>query len=153
MSWFSRKPPPRQKQVEAAIKVTTNLYLHTIPGAHDAPAPLEFGLPDSRYRYLIFCLSAVATACATEMKYPDAVVDDCLRFFVTLAATERVQDFFDSPVNPQDAATNGAAYLQEFLNNWSRYVELEKKGRDAELIRGNFLHDLHDGIECSRREN
>lgn len=37
-------------------------------------------------------------------------------------------------MNPQDVANNGAAYLQEFFGMWSRYVELEKEGRKAEMI-------------------
>ena len=56
----------------------------------------------------------------------------CLHF-ATWTATENTQGFFDGPVNPQDAATNGAAYFQEFLNQWSRWPELEKEGRSAEI--------------------
>jgi hypothetical protein len=133
MNWFRRKPT-LEKHVEATITVASNLYLHTIAGADDAPVQLQFSLPDSRFRYLIFCLSAVTTACAPEMQNPAAVVNDCLRFLVSLAATEQVQDFFDGPVIPQDAATNGAAYFQEFLNNWSIYVELEKQSRNTEIV-------------------
>ena len=133
MGWFNRKPT-QQKYVEAAITVASNLYLHTIPGAKDAPATLKFSLPDSRYRYLIFCLSAMTTACAQEMKNPETVVNECAHFFVTWAITENVQEFFGGSVNPQDVANNGAAYLQEFLNKWSTYVELEKEGRNTEII-------------------
>ena len=121
----------QQKQVEAAIKVASNLYLHTTPGAEDAHVSLQFRLPDSRYRYLIFCFSAMSTACASQMKNPDAVMSECLRFLVTWTATESVQEFFGGPVDSQRVANTGAAYLQEFLNNWSRYVELEKEGRNA----------------------
>jgi len=84
MSWFSRKPT-QQKQVEAAITVASNLYLHTIPGAADAPVALQFGLPDSRYRYLIFCLSAVVTAVLAydegrEINQPEVFIKGCLDF-------------------------------------------------------------------------
>jgi hypothetical protein len=133
MSWFSRKPT-QQKQVEAAITVASNLYLHTMPEAEDAPVPLQFSLPDSRYRYIIFCFSAMVTACAREMKNSDAVVNECLQFLVTWTTTDSAQEFFGGTVNPQDAANNGATYLQGFLNRWSRYVELENEGRNAEII-------------------
>ena len=123
-----------RKQIKAAITVASNLYLHTIPGAEDAPVPLQFSLPDSRYRYLVFCLSAVATACAREMKNHDAVVNKCLYSLVMWTTTENVQEFFGGPVNPQDVANNGAAHLQEFLNNWSRYVDLDKEGRYTEGV-------------------
>ena len=78
MAWFSRKPT-QEKQVEAAIKVASNLYLHTIPGAEDAPAPLQFSLPDSKYRYLLFCLSAVMRVCAPKMKKEDFISPESLR--------------------------------------------------------------------------
>jgi hypothetical protein len=130
----SERKPTQQKQVKAAITVASNLYLHTIPGAEDAPVPLQFSLPDSRYRYLIFCLSAIVTACAREMKNHDAVVNECLHSLVMWTTTENVQEFFGGPVNPQDVANNGAAYLQEFLNNWSRYVDLDKEGRYTEGV-------------------
>jgi len=132
MAWFSRKPT-QQKQVEAAIKVASNLYENTIPGAEDAPVPLQFCLPDSRYRYLVFCLSATAIACARKMKNPDAVVSECLGFFVTYAAIERMQEFFGGPVNPQDVANNGGAYLQGFFADWSRYGELVKERKNTEI--------------------
>ena len=79
MGWFSRRPV-QQKQVGAAITVASNLYLQTKPGAKDAPVALQFSLPDSQYRYLIFCFSAMATGCAREMKNPDAVMSECLSF-------------------------------------------------------------------------
>jgi hypothetical protein len=137
MSWFSRKPT-QQKQVEAAITVMSNLYLHTIPGAEDAPASLQFSLPDSRYRYLIFCLSTVVTAVLAydegkEINQPEVFTKGCLHF-ATWTATENAQEYFGGTVNPQDVANNGAVYLQEFLNNWSRYIELEKEGRNDEII-------------------
>jgi hypothetical protein len=133
MGWFSRKPT-QQKQVGGAIKVASNLYLHTIPGGKLAPVPLQFSLPDSRYRYMIFCVSATTMACAPVMKNPDAVQHECMQFLVTWTTTEGAQEFFGGPVNPQDVANNGAAYLQAFLNTWSACVELEKEGKNAEII-------------------
>ncbi len=50
----------RDRQVEAALTVASNLYLHTTPGAEGptgvGPATLQFALPDSRFRYMVFCL-------------------------------------------------------------------------------------------------
>ena len=136
MSWFSRKPT-QQKQVEAAITVMSNLYMHTIPEAKDAPAPLQFSLPDSRYRYLIFCLSTVVTAVLAydeEKKIqPEAIIKGCLDF-ATWTATENAQEYFGGSVNPQDVANNGKMYLQEFAKHWSRWPELEKEGRNDEII-------------------
>jgi|ERR1017187_209498 hypothetical protein len=153
MSWFSREPT-QQKQVEAAITVASNLYLHTIPGADDAPVPLQFSLPDSRYRYLIFCLSTMATACAREMKNPDEVVNECLHFLLTWTTKENMQEFFGGPINVQDVANNGAVYLQEFLSNWSRYVELEKEGKNAEIIDliCSMIHTTESNVPTGKTE-
>ena len=69
MKWFRRKPT-QQKYVDAVIKVASNLYLRTLPEATEEPAPLEFGLVDSRFRYLIFCLSTVITAALARRDAP-----------------------------------------------------------------------------------
>src|SRR5438105_4066598 len=100
MAWFSRKPRT-EKQVAAAVKVASNLYLHTVPGGEGAVVNLEFGMPDSRYRYLMFCLSATAAACAGELDL-DPLGEAA--FGLTAAmAQERTQEFFGGPVNASDA--------------------------------------------------
>ena len=151
MGWFSRKPT-QEKQALAAIKVATNLYLLTIPGGTDAPAPLEFTLPDSRFRYLMFCLSATTTACGKEMANPDAVVNQCLHGLVTLATTELKQDYFDGPINVQDVANSGAAYLQEFLNNWSAYIELEKAGEKTVDLVCTMIHNTESAVPAGKAD-
>jgi len=136
VSWFSRKPT-QQKYVDAAIKVATNLYLQTIPGAVDAPAPLQFNLPDSRFRYMIFCLSAALTAALAydEKKHiqPEILIKGCLDA-ANLIATKDAQEYLGGPASSQDSVENASAYLTEFLKHWSRWPELEKEGRNAEII-------------------
>jgi len=136
MGWFSRKPT-KQKQVEAVIKVATNLYLHTIPGAEDAPVLLQFDLPDSRYRYLIFCLSATVTAVLAydEKKdlQPEVLFKGCLHF-ATWTASENAQEFFSDPSCAQDAVNNTTTYFIECIKHWSAWPELEKEGKSAEII-------------------
>jgi hypothetical protein len=136
MGWFSRKPT-EQKQIEAAIKVASNLYLHTIPEVEDTPVVLQFSLPDSRYRYLIFCLSAVVTVAlaydeAKKINRPDALIKGCLNF-ATWTATENAQEYFGISTSPKDATDNATAYFQEFLKHWSRWPELEKEGKNTEI--------------------
>ena|SRR6185437_893461 len=136
MGWFSRKPT-QQKYIEAAITVATNLYLHTIPEAEDAPAVLEFNLPDSKYRYLIFCLSAAVTAALAydEKKeiQPETLIMGCLHF-AAWAANENAQEYFDNPAQSQVSASNATTYLQEFLKHWAQWPELEKQGKNMEII-------------------
>jgi hypothetical protein len=154
VGWFSRKPT-QQKLVGAAIKVASNLYFITTAGAEDAPVALQFTLPDSRYRYLIFCLSAMATACAHEMTNPDAVMNECLHFVIGYATTEGVRDFFGGPEIPHDAANNGAAYLQDFLNKWSIWFELRKKGKSAETIDliCSMIHTAESNLPAVRTDS
>ncbi|MDX6529827.1 MAG: hypothetical protein QOH41_2117 [Blastocatellia bacterium] len=136
MDWLSRKPT-QEKYVEAAVTVASNLYLHTIPGAEDARADLQFNLRDSRYRYLIFCLSAVATATLAydekKQVQPEALLKGCL-FFATWIASENGQEYFDDPATAEVSASNAAAIFQEFLEHWSRWPTLEKEGRNDEII-------------------
>ena len=77
----------------------------------------------------------------------------CLHF-ATWTATENTQDFFDGPVNPQDAATNGAAYFQEFLNQWSRWPELEKEGRSAEIndLISSMIHTTESNVPAQKTD-
>lgn len=133
-SWVSRKPT-QQKYVEAAIKVGSNLYLHTIPGGEHATAPLHFTLPDSRYRYMIFCLSATISAALAydeEKKVQlEALIDGCLHF-ATWTATEMAQEYFDDAACVQDSVGSTTAYLTEFSKHWSQWPKLQKEGKNAE---------------------
>ena len=137
MSWFSRKPT-QQKYIEAAIKVASNLYLHTIPGAADAPAHLQFNLPDSRFRYMIFCLSAVVTAALVydEKKHiqPEALIKGCLHFATSAANEKTLQEYFDDSESSQVSIDSATAYFQDFLKEWSRWPKLEKEGKVTEMI-------------------
>lgn len=136
MSWFSRKPT-QQKQIEAVITIASNLYLHTTPSAEDAPVALQFNLPDSRYRYLIFCFSAAVTAAMAYDKkkeiQPEALIKGCLHF-VTWTAIENAQEYFDEIASSQNSINSATAYFQEFLKHWSRWPQLEKEGKNAEII-------------------
>ena len=137
MSWFKRKPT-QQKYVEAAVTVATNLYLHTIPGAEACIlpcSPLQFSLPDSRYRYMIFCLSAALTAALAydEKKQiqPERLIQGCLHF-AAWTATEHAKEYFDDPASSQASIDSAPAYLQELFKHWSEWPALEKEGKSNE---------------------
>jgi len=135
MNWFRHKPT-QQKYVEAAITVASNLYLHTIPGTDGAPSRLQFTLNDSRYRYLIFCLSTVVTAAMAydESKdiQPEALISGSLPF-LTLYAGEHPGEYFDDPSIAQNSIRRTNEYFREFLKQWSRWPQLEKAGKSAEI--------------------
>jgi len=135
MNWFRRKPT-QERYVEAAVTVASNLYLHTIRAADEAPEPLEFALPDSRYRYMIFCVSVVLSAALAydENKdiQPDFLWTGCMRF-LTWLANEQPNDYFEDPKSAQHFVDDGIAYLKELLRRWSQWPNLEKAGKNSEI--------------------
>jgi hypothetical protein len=135
MGWFSRKPTP-EKQIDAVIKIGTNLYLHTVPEAEDAPAPLQFCLPDSRYRYLIFCLTTATNAILAydEKKnfQPEVLYKGCLHF-ATWAATATPQDYFSEPISHQDVSNVAMPFFTKFLKLWAEWPNLENAGKNSEI--------------------
>jgi hypothetical protein len=129
VSWFGGKSD-HKKQVDAGIMVLGNLYEKTTDGGSDAPLVLRFEMADSRFRYLVFCLGTFQMACARRMKSPDSVLNELLRSVVIGAVgdAEQQQLFFGGPTDPQHAANLGAQYVQEFLNQWSAYVDIAEGG-------------------------
>lgn len=138
-------PKPIKKQVEAAITVASNLYLHTIKKADVPSGSLQLTLPDSRYRYLIFCLSTVATVCASEMTDRDSVVNDSLNFLATWAV-EHDHDFFSGPVTFDTALTSGISYLREFSDQWESYFKLEKEGTESIDSISSMIHSTETNV-------
>jgi hypothetical protein len=157
MSWFKRKPT-QQKYVEAAITVATTLYVHTIPGAEDAPARLQFDLSDSRFRYMIFCLSTVITAALAydEKKQiqPEELIEGCLHLVTGSAAEHFAQEYFGDSASSHDSVDSASAYLQEFLKQWSRWPQLENEGRSAETweLISSMIHTTESNLPAENSD-
>jgi len=126
LGWFGKSN--HEKDVDAAFRVLWNLYETTTAGKAGAPLVLSFELRDSRFRYLVFCLSTVQMACAQHMKNPDAVLNDLLHTVVTGAIGADPQQFFGGPLDPQQAANRAAQDLQDYLHRWSAYIDIAKGG-------------------------
>ncbi len=130
MGWFGRKST-HKKQVDAAFKVVGNLYDASTTGRAGAPLVLRFALPDSRFRYMMFCLSTVQAACARLMRNPDTVLNELgIRLVYGIVATDS-QQFFGQTVDVQHAA-NVSACLQDYLHRWSAYVDMVRGGSRLE---------------------
>jgi hypothetical protein len=133
MRWFSRKPT-QQKYAQAVLAVTSNLYLHTTAGSDGAPAVLHFTLPDSRYRYLLFCLSAAVAAALVydeaKQVVPKDLIGKCLAV-ISADAAERAGDFFDGP--PTDP-TIAYAYFTQLAKHWSQWPTLERSEQRAKAV-------------------
>jgi hypothetical protein len=156
MSWFSRKPK-QQKYVEAAIAITSNLYLHTIPGTENPPAVLEFGLKDSRYRYMIFCLSAVIVSALgyDEKKQiqPEEFTKGCI-YFAQGLALRKPQEYFDDPESVQSSIDHATPRLMEFFRYWSPLVKLENEEKYTEVIDlvSSIIHTTESDQPISQKD-
>ncbi len=138
-----------EKQVEGLARVMVNLYLMTTEGRHGAPVVLSFQRRDAHYRHLMFCLSTAHVACAHVMGNADAVLNDVLQRAVVFALTEQQTLFFGGVMQPQQAANEGAALLQEYLHHWSAYVDIVQGNNRADATRlvCSMLADV-EGLEA-----
>lgn len=137
MGWFGSKSN-HEKQVAAMMKIAVNLYEQTyVVPASRGTTPLRFELPDSRFRYLMFCLSIVHGVCARRMKNADAVLNECARNLILGSIGHEGADLlFDKPVSDsQRVAHDGMRYLGIFLQCWSAYIEIPKPGKQEAATR------------------
>jgi hypothetical protein len=140
------------KQIEAAIKIGSNLYLHTTSGAVNI---LRFNLPDSRFRYMIFCTSAMVKACDGLITDPDLLAKDCLHFLsIYTTAKDNVNEFFTGFADGQDAETNGILYFNEFLITWSTYYENVGIGNkeDATSLVSSMIHSTESNEQIEQAD-
>jgi hypothetical protein len=155
----------QDKHTGALVTVATNLYLHTVPEAEDAPVLLQFSLPDSRYRYLIFCLSAVLTAILVydeEKDFQPEVLFEGCPHFVTLIATKDAQEYFrdlefsllSDPLSSQDALNNAKDYFMEFFKHWWPWPDLEKEDKGLEQIDliCSMIHTTESNVPADKRD-
>ena len=117
----------------------------------DPYGTLQLSLPDSRYRYLIFCLSAMATACASEMTNSDEVVNECMNF-LTRWAVDREGEFFGGPVDFDRALSSGITYIREFDSQWAIYVKLGEEGADNIDALSSMIHSTEATIPAGKTD-
>ncbi len=133
MGWFGGKSR-HKKEVDAAFKVLGALFEKTTEGGADAPLVLNFELPDSRFRYFVFCLSTAQMACAGRMENPDAVLNELLHTVVAVAVSTDPQRFFSGAVDPQQAANKAGDYLEDYLHRRPTYIDILKGGNATAAI-------------------
>lgn len=130
------------KQIEAVIKISSNLYLHDFMEAAD---DLKFQFPDSRFRCLIFSLSTVIKSCEDLLTSPEVVEKECLHFLSTVAtAKDRSKEFFDRQATAQKAEESAAIYYKTYMEGWVNYydsIEMDDKEL-ATTILCSMLHSL-----------
>jgi len=140
------------KQIEAAIKISSNLYIHTTLSSKDI---LRFRLPESRFRYMLFCLSIVVKSCEDLMKAPYLLINECLHFLsIYTTSKENVQEYFNGLMNSHEAESNGSIYIQEFLKNLSIYFDAVKSGDkyNASKIIYSVIHSTESNESVSQTD-
>ena len=126
MGWFSRKPS-HQKQVAAMTRIIVNTFEKVITPDRLAQSGLQFQLPDSRFRFLMFCVASVHAVCARHMTNPDAILNECGPNLIRGALSDPAS-FFDGPVKAQETAILGMNCIGDFLERWSAYIDIAKGG-------------------------
>jgi hypothetical protein len=123
------------KEIQAAIKVSTNVYFHTT-SAHDSA--LHFKHSDSRFRYMIFCMTLTLKSCEDLMTSFDALSKGCLDFIIKYTTSnESVQEFFSGQMNFEHVEKTGAIYLKEYTESLVNYYNIIANGdkkKATELI-------------------
>lgn len=135
----------QSKQVEAAIKVFSNLYIHTTTSTEESDSKFKL-LPDSRHRYMIFCMSTFIN-CSEDIIYDrDSFISDCIHFIsLYMTSKENVEEFFNGKVNLEEAKQRGNLYLKEFLNNWTAYYNAIKI-KDNNLATSILCNMMHSTV-------
>jgi len=128
-----------QSQVAAVMRIVANLCEATsrppVSGSKKIRAPLvlNFQLPDSRFRHLMFCLSTVHAVCAHRMKDPNTVLNECTQNLIGSSATYKGPDgFFDGSIDLTKATSEGTAHLSNFLTGWSSWIEVTRSEPENE---------------------
>ena len=148
MGWFGGKSGHKQN-VESMLGLAFKLYENTSQSNPELP-PLHFERADSRCRYFLFCLSTIHLACASKMKNPDAVLNECVQTLFRYCLSDQ-QTFFGGTVEPQEAVNKVAPCLQDYLQRWSSYVDIVSGGNHlaAQNIVSAMIHDTESATPPS----
>jgi hypothetical protein len=111
--------------VETIVRMTGNLYEQTKPSSAEAPTELRFELPDSTFRYLIFCLSAVEAACTGLIANPEVVIYECLGFLSGFSITKTGAELLGRSFSREYAQQTAPDYLESFRTQWVSYIEFD----------------------------
>jgi len=147
MGWFSRKPT-QEDYNKAVVNVATNLYLLTT--SPDSPHELRFKRPDSRFRYLAFCLVAVvSTTLAYDEKKrinPSELINACC-LFLTWIAQNHPSDYFDAGCDANEAALQAEDYLRDFAAKWSLWPSFENQSQSYQFqgVIAEMIHSIETG--------
>jgi len=120
------------KEVEALIKVSSNLYIRSMEENDDK---FNFQKLDSRFRYMIFCLSVADKACQEYMKNSDLVLKESIHFLSNmLTSRNEKMEYFGESIAPEVAESIASECMKLFSSNWECYYELINNGEQKKAV-------------------
>jgi hypothetical protein len=154
LNFTSGNDKTQLKQINAAITVASNLYYHDFKNSFDV---LKLQFPDSRFRCLVFSLSATVKSVEDLLKSPELLQKDCLHFLSNVATSkENSKEFFDHQTSPEQAELSGAVYLDAYNETWKFYYEAIERGDNVSAIDVlcSIIHSIETGdpLDNSDRE-
>lgn len=109
----------RKNQIESSAKLFRHFYNHTTITYKNI---LNFKLPDSRFRYMIFCLSLFLKSCEVIIESSDLLLKEYVDFLVNLKmAEENKDDYFVNNLSNNEVMEIGLNYLKKFMKEWIEY--------------------------------
>jgi hypothetical protein len=124
MAWF--RSDKSTKYTEALLKVSVNLFeVGTYDGRADhAPLVLKFERPDSKLRYMAFCLGTVYYFAVQQetLSTMDVALRNGWAHFGTMAMSPNgAQAFFNGPVDRAAAVKECGTEVMNTINSWKGY--------------------------------
>lgn len=117
MGWFGKSN--HQKEADAALFVLGNFWDCSMHGKAGAPAVLSFELPESHFRYHIFCISVVQCFCGWKMKKPDSIQTVLLDRFISLSILSDPTQFQNGgAVDSKQVSNFACKYLKHYQMYW-----------------------------------
>ena len=138
-----------QKQVDAIVKVATNLFLTTAPNVNSLESRA-----DARFRYMIFCFCATIAICKDKFSDAEVVIKGLGVFLFEWAISDEGQKMIGYKADPTDAVKTGSTVFGELMEDWLRCIEMKNQGDyggTIDLI-GSMIHSTESAIPIRRDE-
>ena len=115
-----------RNDVATVLRILANLVAQPELPESDAPRVLQWELPDSRFRYMMFCLSTVHFVCARRMNDPNAILDQCVDRVIDFATGVGADGLFKEAVEKKKVTDEGVKYLTGFFNQWAAWLQVTR---------------------------
>lgn len=114
----------RKRQIEASAKLFFDLYNYTTSTYKNV---FNFKLPDSRFRYMVFCLSVFLKSCEVLIESSDLLLKEYVHFLVNFAMSkENINNFFVGEVKYSEVEEDAKNYLNQYMKEWITYSDAIK---------------------------